>query len=224
MRKLGALAFLLVLLFAAAPASADTRAEEVVTRATFAVDSFLDNLPADDVTRVYVQNAYGVLVFPGLIKGGFFVGAEHGVGVLLVRDTTTGRFGPPTFFEAFGGSFGLQFGGKSSDVLVTIMNPRALEKVLDGDMHLGAELSMAVIRVGGTFGAGTSTAFGEDLYVFERTSGLFGGASLSGSGVLPQQALNDSYWGQGNTPSLMARRFDVTDGRSAELRSALLRF
>lgn len=224
MRMLHALALATALALAVPTGARATTADEVVARATFAVDNFLAVLPPDDVTRIYVQNAFGVMIFPGLIKGGFVIGAEHGLGVLLVRDTTTGAFGPPTFFEAFGGSFGLQIGAKSSDVIVTIMNERALERVLDGDMQLGGELSLAVMRVGGTFGAATTTAFGEDLYIFERTAGLFGGASLSGAGLIPQATLNESYWGTGSTPRNVARGTPMPDDRSVDLRDALLRF
>ncbi len=199
-------------------------AEEIVTRADFALDSFLGALAPDDVTRLYVQNAYGVLVVPALIKGGFILGAEHGRGVLLVRDTFTGQFGPPTFFELIGGSIGLQAGGKSSDVLITVMNPQALERLLDGDVQIGGELSMAMIVVGGTFGAATTSAFGEDLYVFERTQGFFGGASIGGGSVRPLENLNASYWGDGTTTRAVAHQFDRVDARSANLRATLSRF
>jgi lipid-binding SYLF domain-containing protein len=204
--------------------AAATTATQVVQRATDAVGDFLANLPPDDVTRTYVQNAYGVLVMPDTVKGGFVVGAEHGFGVLLVRDPESGAFGPPAFFEAFGGSIGLQAGGKSSDVLVTIMNPKAVDAILDGDFQLGGQFSLAVLRVGGTFGAATTTALGEDLYVFERPTGLFGGASLSGAGIRQQRVHQDDYWGGSTEPEAVVRDFDRTDPRSAELRALLLEF
>ncbi len=224
MRLARAFAVLAALILAApAPAEAAS-AEEVVTRAGFTVDNFLADLPPDDVTRVIMQNAYGVLIVPGLIKAGFVLGAEHGLGVLLVRDTQSGRFGPPTFFEIFGGSVGFQIGAKSSDTIWAIMNPKALNTVLNGDMNLGGEFSLAVLQVGGTYGAGTTTALGEDIYVFERPKGLFGGASLEGSGVLPNNNFNESYWGSGSTPESIARQFNRVDARSSGLREALLLF
>jgi lipid-binding SYLF domain-containing protein len=144
--------------------------------------------------------------------------------VLLVRDPESGDFGPPAFFETFGGSIGLQAGGKSSDVLMTIMNPDAVAAMLDGDIQLGGQFSLAVLRVGGTFGAATTTAFGEDLYLFERTTGFFGGASLSGAGIRPQHVHNDDYWGGTTDPEDVVRDFDRADPRSAELRRLLMAF
>jgi lipid-binding SYLF domain-containing protein len=218
------LAIVLALLTAAPQPARALTGDEVVTRAEFALESFLGALGADDVTRVYVQNAYAVIVIPDLIKGGFVLGAEHGVGVVMVRDTVSGRFGPPAFMEIYGGSLGLQAGAKSSHVIMTVMNPKAVEAVLDGDMKLGAEFSMAVMRVGGTFGAATTTAFGEDIYVFERTAGLFGGASIAGGGLVPQRQLNNAYWGAGTTPHSIAKSFHLVDARTADLQSTLLRF
>jgi lipid-binding SYLF domain-containing protein len=223
MRMLRVLA--LTLLLATAPAAASaTTAAQVVERATTAVAEFLDVLPPEDVTRIYVQNAYAVLIMPDVIKGGFVVGAEHGFGVLLVRDPDSGTFGPPAFFEAFGGSVGFQAGGKTSDVIVTLMNPKTVDAMLDGDVRLGAEASLAVLRAGGSFGAGTTTAMGEDLYVFERSQGFFGGASLSGAGIRPQHLHNDDYWGARTAPADVVHDFDRTDPRSAELRELLLAF
>ena len=64
-----------------APAEAKTDGQErVVERARLALDSFLDD-PTFDYMRVYVQNAYAVLVVPEMLKGGLFFGAEYGVGV-----------------------------------------------------------------------------------------------------------------------------------------------
>jgi lipid-binding SYLF domain-containing protein len=223
MRTLRVFALALGLALVASAASATT-ARQVVERATDAVGEFLHHLPPDDVTRIYVQNAYGVLVMPGVVKGGFLLGAEHGFGVLLVRDPESGAFGPPAFFEAFGGSIGFQAGGKSSDVLVTIMNPGAVEALLDGDVQIGGQFSLAVLRAGGTFGAATTTALGEDMYVFERPTGLFGGASLSGAGIRPQHVHNDDYWGGTTDPEDVVHDFERVDARSAELRRRLSAF
>src|SRR5918999_1719190 len=71
---------------AAGPAAAETDSQQrVVERARLALDSFLDD-PNFEQMGVYVQNAYAVLIVPELLKASFFVGAEHGIGVLLLRD------------------------------------------------------------------------------------------------------------------------------------------
>jgi lipid-binding SYLF domain-containing protein len=223
MRKLRVIALALAFALVAVEAAART-ARQVIERATDTATAFLDVLPPDDVTRIYVQNAYAVLVMPDVVKGGFVLGAEHGFGVLMVRDPESGEFGPPAFFESFGGSIGLQAGGKSSDALVTIMNPRAVDAILDGGVQFGGQFSMAVLRGGGTFGAATTTARADDMYLFELPTGFFGGASLSGAGLRPQQVHNEDYYGGPTEPVDVVRDFDRVDPRSTELRRLLLEF
>ena len=98
--------------------------------ARLALDSFLDD-PNFEYMRVYVQNAYAVLVVPEVLKAGFFFGAEYGVGVLLVRNPQSGDWGQPAFYSVYGGSFGFQIGGSISDTVFTIMNEGAVDKLLD---------------------------------------------------------------------------------------------
>ena len=139
--------------------------------------------------RVYVQNAYGVLIIPDLLKGGFFVGVEHGTGVLLARDPQSGDWSEPAFFDLWGGSFGLQFGGQTSDAIFTLMNPGAVQKLLTSRFQIGADASVAVGELGAGVGAGTTVQFGEDIYAFARNMGLFGGLALDGTYVKPRDDL-----------------------------------
>ena len=139
----------------------------VVDKARIVVETFLND-PDFAKMRVYVQNAYAVLIVPDLLKGGFFIGVEHGTGVLLARDPQSGTWSEPAFYDIWGGSFGLQFGGQTSDAIFTIMNPGAVQKLLSSRFQLGADASVAVGELGAGVGAGTTVQFGEDVYAFAR--------------------------------------------------------
>jgi lipid-binding SYLF domain-containing protein len=224
MRSARALIVAFALLTGFAQTAAATTAHEVVARAGIAVEAFLDDIAPDDPIRAYVQNAFAVIVMPDVLRGGFFLGAEHGFGVMLVRDTVSGRFGPPAFVELFSGSLGVQIGGQTSDAIVTVMNPEAVDRLLRGDVKLGADMGVAVARLGRTVGASTTGNFSEDLYVFQRSVGLFGGAAFSGGGVVPQGVMNRDYWGADVVPAQLVRDFDRVDTRTAGLRELLTRF
>lgn len=209
-------------------AHADTTGQQrVVERARLALDAFLDD-PNFEEMGIYVQNAYGVLIVPEMLRAGFFLGAEHGIGVLLVRDTGSGEWGQPAFYDLFGGSLGLQFGGQSSDVMFTIMNEGAVEKLLDADLKLkfGADAGVAVGRLGGRIGAGTTTHFGEDIYVFAKSKGLYGGLALDSVVVVPKDDWNQAYYGEAMSPSEVVRagKEAAASNGVADLRSALTRF
>jgi SH3 domain-containing YSC84-like protein 1 len=211
---------------AAAPgrAWAETEQQLVVDKARIVVESFLNDTDFARM-RVYVQNAYGVLVIPDLLKGGFFIGVEHGTGVLVARDPQSGDWGQPAFYDIWGGSFGLQFGGQSSDAIFTLMNQGAVQKLLSARFHLGADASVAVGELGKGVGAGTTVQFGEDVYVFARNMGLYGGLALDGTYAQPRNDWNRAYYGQPLTAEQIVARSaaPATTGTEA-LRSALAQF
>jgi lipid-binding SYLF domain-containing protein len=201
-------------LFGLLVAPAEAGQQRVVERARHALESFLED-PKFEYMRVYVQNAYAVLVVPDVIKGGFFLGAEHGIGVLLVRDPQTGNWGQPAFYSLYGGSFGVQFGGTMADMVITVMNERAVDKLISDKVRFGGDMEMALGRFGLGVGAGTTTHFGEDLYAFSKSEGLFGGISLEGTVIAPEHRWNEAYYGRPVNPREIVRA--PATGRNTEL-------
>ncbi len=207
----------------AALAQAASEQQRLVDRARIVVEEFQAD-PNFANVPIYVQNAYAVLIVPDMLQGGLIIGAEHGVGVLLARDPVSGAWGDPAFYEIWGGSLGLQIGGRSSDVLFTLMNPEAVDKLLTTSFKLGADASIAVGRIGAGVGAGTTARFGEDMYFFARTRGLFGGLALDGSVVNERTAWNDAYYGDGVSARQILRGELAPRPGAVALREALARF
>jgi SH3 domain-containing YSC84-like protein 1 len=208
-----------------APAAAFASDQQlVVDKARIVIDEFLADTDFAEM-RVYVQNAYGVLIIPDLLKGGFFIGVEHGTGVLLARDPQSGSWSEPAFFDIWGGSFGLQFGGQTSDAIFTLMNPGAIQKLLTSRFQLGADASVAVGELGAGVGAGTTVQFGEDVYAFARNMGLYGGLALDGTYAMPRDAWNHAFYGQALTPEqIVVKRMAPEVLGTQALREALARF
>jgi lipid-binding SYLF domain-containing protein len=196
----------------------------VIDKARIVVETFLTD-PDFAKMHVYVQNAYGALIIPDLLKGGFFVGVEHGTGVLLARDPQSGSWSQPAFFDLWGGSFGLQLGGQTSDAIFTLMNPGAIQKILSSRFQLGADASVAVGELGAGVGAGTTVQFGEDVYAFTRNMGLYGGLALDGTYVMPRDSWNQAFYGQPLTAEQIVQKNAAPEilGTQA-LRESLARF
>jgi SH3 domain-containing YSC84-like protein 1 len=207
-----------------APAEAKTDGQQrVVERARLALDSFLDD-PQFEYMRVYVQNAYAVLIVPEVLKAGFFFGAEYGVGVLLVRDPQSGNWGQPAFYSLYGGSFGVQVGGTMSDMVFTIMNEGAVDKLISHKVQFGGDVGMAFGRAGVGVGAGTTTRFGEDVYAFSKSKGLYGGMTLDGTVVAPKNDWNEAYYGRPVDPMKIVREPAGSRTEVAALHDSLTRF
>lgn len=214
---------LIGLLGVAGPAEA-TGQQRVVERARLALDAFVDD-PSFEEMRIYVQNAYAVFVVPELLRGGFLFGAEYGIGVLLVRDPQTGAWGQPAFYALYGGSFGLQIGGQSSDVVFTIMNQGAVDRLISHGVQFGADAAVAAGRLGAGVGAATTTHFGEDIYVFAKNKGLFGGFWLDGAYVSPKHDWNEAYYGRPVDPREILRQPTVVASAEVDaLHQTLTRF
>lgn len=200
------------------------RSERLVEQSRLVLRDFLDDQQYQDM-RVYVQNAYAIMVVPDLLKGGFIAGAEHGIAVMLIRHPSTGNWGQPAFYDVYGGSLGLQFGVQSSDVVLTIMNEGAVKKLVGSGVKLGADASVAAGRVGATVGAATTTSFGEDLYVFAKSQGLFGGFAFDGSYMLAKNDWNAAYYGRPVEPWEVLSDFNVVSGTEvASLHETLTSF
>lgn len=198
-------------------------AQLLVDRARIVVEQFLADSGREDM-HVYVQNAYGVMVLPDVLKGGIVIGAEYGNGVMMLRDLASGRFGDPAFFKLAGGSFGFQIGGKSSDLILTFMNNGAVQKLLSSSFKIGTDLSAAAGTVGAGKGAATTTHFGEDIYIFARDRGLYAGVSLDGSVISPNDGYTAAYYGQPLKAAQVLRDHAASNPGSQALRDALAKF
>jgi lipid-binding SYLF domain-containing protein len=173
-------------------ARAATEQQEVVENAKFTVESMLGNDKLRDL-RSLMSRARAVLVFPNLLKAGFILGGEGGTGVLLVRGDD-GTWSPPAFYRLWSGSFGLQAGVQNSEVIFTIMTQKGIDAVLDRQVKLGADASVAV----GPHGAGTEAATGvaldADMYSYSQASGVYAGVSFEGSFLEARTEWNKRFY------------------------------
>lgn len=200
------------------------RSERLVEESRLVLRDFLDDERYQRM-RVYVQNAYAIMIVPDLLKGGFLAGAERGTAIMLVRNPSSGGWGQPAFYDVYGGSLGLQFGVQTSDVVLTIMNEGAVKKMVGSGFKLGADASVAAGRTGATIGAATTTRFGEDLYVFARNQGLFGGFAIDGSYIAAKDDWNAAYYGRPVGPWEVMSDFNVISGTEvASLHDTLTSF
>lgn len=130
----------------------------------------------------YLKSAKGVLIFPQVLKAGFFLGGSGGTGVLLVRDTATGTWSEPAFYTVGSVTFGLQIGGESAEVAMVAMNQKALDSLLSSTAKLGGDVSVAIGPIGGgAKGAVTVPAVTADFVSFTKAKGLYAGLNLEGS-------------------------------------------
>jgi lipid-binding SYLF domain-containing protein len=197
--------------------------QALVDRATLTVDEVFgegnDRLNAARLLR----RARAALVCPRVFKAGFFVGGEGGGCVLVGRDAA-GSWSSPAFYSIGSGSFGFQAGVQDLQIVMLIMNDRALTAVLDNQLKLGADASVAVATFGGSVEASTTAAVGADILAFARARGLYAGLTLEGSLLAARSEWNRAYYRQDVSPRQIVVSMQAHNPGADPLRAALMRY
>ena len=192
---LAAIGFCLTVFGTPETVRAELSSEEdiLIDKARGTLESFLAD-PDMGWFRENIRDARGLLIVPQFIKGAFFVGGSGGTGVLVVRDEKTNEWSYPAFFTLGGASFGLQFGGQASEVIVLILTQKGVDSMMSTTMKIGGDASVAVGPVGMGVEGSTAPNLSVDLVSFSRAKGLFAGVSLEGAVVAARDAMNTSFY------------------------------
>lgn len=129
-------------------------------------------------TREVLARAAGVLVFPGIYKGGMGLGAEYGEGVLRERGRTTG------YYRIVSGSVGFQLGVQKRAQVIAFMEEDALRRFKRSDgWEVGVDGSV-VIADRGIGAQADSKALNQPIIGFILDEkGLMYNVSLEGSKI-----------------------------------------
>ena len=141
-----------------------------------------------------LQQATCVGVVPGMIKGAFVFGAQYGQGVVTCR--TGHGWSAPVFIRLAGGSWGLQIGGQSTDLVLVAVNEKGFQDLLKSKFKIGANASAAAGPVGRNGEASTDWKMSAELLTYSRAKGLFAGISLDGTSVSQNTSDTNIYYGQ----------------------------
>ena len=93
-----------------------------------------------------------------------------------------------------GGSFGLQLGGQSNDVIMLFMTPDSVQRLLKDKITVGVDMSAAAGPVGRQVSAETSTTLRAEILTYGRSRGVFAGISLKGAVLNPDKDANKSLY------------------------------
>jgi len=180
---------------AVSTAHAGAREEGRLLTATEVLEE-VEAMPDQQIPDALLSRAYGIAVIPDVTKVAFVFGGRHGNGVLVVRDKLNSPWSNPVFVGLTGGSWGLQAGAQSSDIILVFTTKTGIEGIAGGKLTLGADASVATGPVGRQGSAATDMNFNSEIYSYARTRGLFGGIALDGSHMSIDRAANASVYGK----------------------------
>jgi lipid-binding SYLF domain-containing protein len=161
--------------------------------ATNALREIMDS-PDKGIPEELIEKAQCIVVVPDLLKAAFFVGGKYGRGYASCRNN--GRWSAPAAVRIEGGSFGLQLGGSSTDLVMLVMNKKGMERLLADKVTIGGEIAGAAGPVGRHISAQTDVAMHAEILTWSRSRGLFGGISLDGATLRPDSGENKKLYGR----------------------------
>ena len=150
--------------------------------------------PDNAIPRAILEKAAAVAIIPNTVKAGFIFGGHRGKGVISARNEQ-GEWSQPAFLTLTGGSFGLQIGGQSVDLILVVMNRRGLEKLLQNEFKFGGDASAVVGPIGRDTEATTDLTLRAEILSYSRTRGLFAGITLKGSTITADRDANERFYG-----------------------------
>jgi lipid-binding SYLF domain-containing protein len=183
----------------------------------------------DSIPQDLLHKAECVIVVPSMTKVAIGIGGSYGRGAMVCRagSSVDGAWGSPAMYALDGGSFGLQLGAQSTDLVLLVMNTRGVEALLSTKVQLGANMSAAAGPKGRDAGASTDASLRAEILSYSRTRGLFAGVSLEGTSLRPDDDASEEVYGRkvtareivqgtGNTvPDAGRRLVDVLQKKAA---------
>ncbi len=142
--------------------------------------------------RYLLAHSKGIVIFPGIKKAAFIIGAKRGKGVIVLRKN--GRWLPPYFVTIYGGSFGFQAGAKSSDVVLIIMTNKAVNSFKSNKLKLGIDLAITAGEIGKETGISSEDLYKTDIYFYAKEKGVFVGINLAGSVITHDEDSNLRFY------------------------------
>jgi len=133
-------------------------------------------------------------VVPGLKKAAFVFGGQYGQGVVTCR--TGHGWSAPVFIRMAGGSWGLQLGAQSTDLVLIAVNDHGFQDLLKDKFKIGADAAASAGPVGRNGQASTDWKMNAELLTYSRSKGLFAGIDLDGTSVSQNQEDTTTYYGQ----------------------------
>lgn len=214
-----------VVLAAMTPAAAVAQVNErrIVAEAGVVLQEIMA-IPAKGIPRALLADAQGLVIVPGMIRGGFVIGVKHGRGIAVVRDAN-GAWTNPVFVRITGGNIGFQAGLQATDLILVFRNRTRIEEMMRGRFTVGANAGVAAGPIGRATSAATDAQMRAEILSYSRSRGLFAGVSIDGAVIQPEPHSTAIFYGQsppspegqapqGRTPAAAVRFLEILNALS----------
>ncbi len=171
-KGLALLAGIGMLLFSTSASYAAT-AREIDTSVDVALERFYKDVQG---AKEFAKSAKGLLVMPGVVKGGFVFAGEYGEGALRVGGKTV------DYYNIAAASFGLTIGAQKKDIIIAFMTDAALKQFRgSANWEAGVDGNVALWDIGAGTRLDTTTMKDPIVAFVFDAKGFMADISLKGS-------------------------------------------
>lgn len=149
--------------------------------------------PDKAIPQELLESAKCIAIIPAEKSAAFIFGGKYGKGLAICR--TKHDWSAPAFLTITGGSFGFQIGGSSTDLVLLFRSRKGVQHLLSDKFKIGADATADAGPVGRHVSAGTDLWMHDEILTYSRSRGVFGGVSLSGAVVEPDQSGDRALYG-----------------------------
>jgi SH3 domain-containing YSC84-like protein 1 len=200
MMKPTMLLIIIIGLFSSSMLHASSTVHDRVVRAALALQD-ISRAPDHGIPQDLLDKSVCVAVIPGMKRAGFIFGANFGKGLMSCRTGNgEGPWSAPSMLIVEGGSFGLQIGVQSVDLILVILNLAGKESLLDSQFTLGGDFSVAAGPVGRSTTIETDALMSAKILTYSRSRGLYGGLVLKGGTIRPDRNANHVLYDKATDP------------------------
>ncbi len=200
-----------------APAFASSNKQDDVGRIQAANQVFKEIMQTPDrgIPREILEGAQCIAIVPAQKNFAFGFGGTYGKGVATCRNGHA--WSAPIFIQVGGGSWGLQIGGQSTDVIMVFRKQKGLDSLLTNKVRIGGDASAAAGPVGRQASAATDISANAEILTYSRSRGAFAGVSLNGDVVQPDNTGNSAMYGHRSWQSVLHGQAQVPPSARAFL-------
>jgi lipid-binding SYLF domain-containing protein len=185
----------LLMLSGTAAAKDESREAERLQKAAEVINEVMGT-PEKGIPRDLLNKAVCVGIIPSEKKLALGVGGSFGRGALVCRRGGNGPWGAPSMFTVGGANIGFQLGGQATDFVLVVMNAKGAKKLVQSQIKLGADASVAGGPVGRSAEGATDVQMQAEILTYSRSRGLFAGLSLDGQVVKQDNDGNERLYGR----------------------------
>lgn len=149
--------------------------------------------PDNAIPQELLESAKCIAIIPGEKKSAFIFGANYGKGLVTCR--TAAGWSAPLLLAISEGSWGLQIGGSSTDVVMIIRSEHVVRSLLSDKFTLGGDATAAAGPVGRHAAADTDLKLNAEILTYSRSKGAFAGISLDGAVVQADRTGDHALYG-----------------------------